>query len=306
MVLNFQYFSKSKLYCTSKIPRKILERYNQLHLNLIPDDWQTEWQKLKDNQEKHTEKDLEHHKQEDLKPVNLPTDWEQQLTSIETLNDKIKRLESDKANLQQQVSQLSSTSSPDKQVYLSLQKENDWLWETVELLNTGWLQYKLWLDSIEDEKETDEAINNLLEDTILYWRTYLESEDKNIFYKMPVLGSRFNSHENRTKAFNLITTMTKILKKEKTLEQLLIEWHGGKAWIDYNKKYDFDDSLWAFTQLLYLKKKYHIESEPKSKENEVKNSAGSFNEFPVKQIGVQTEIKKEKEIERMPELFTKN
>lgn len=150
----------------------------------------------------------------------------------------------------------------DSQVYQSLQNENEWLWETVDLLNKGWFQNKLWLDSIEDEKEADEAIINLLKAVRLYWRTYLESDDKEIFKKMPVLGARFSKHDNRVKAFDLITSMGEVLEKEKTIETLLTEWHGGKTWIDYDKKYDFDNSLWAFTQILYLKKKYQAETTP--------------------------------------------
>jgi hypothetical protein len=150
---------------------------------------------------------------------------------------------------------------PDSQVALSLQNEVEWLWETIDLLNKGWYQNKLWLDSIEDEKEADEAIINLLKAVRLYWRTYLESDDKEIFKKMPVLGSRFSKHDNRVKAFDLITSMGEVLEKEKIIDTLLIEWHGGKTWDDYNKKYDFDNSLWAFTQLLYLKKKYQAEKQ---------------------------------------------
>lgn len=158
---------------------------------------------------------------------------------------------------------ITPTPSPsDNQVYQSLQNENEWLWETVDLLNKGWYQNKLWLDSIEDEKEADNAITDLLKAVRLYWRTYLESDDKDIFKKMPVLGSRFSKHENRVKAFDLITSMGEVLEKEKTIETLLTEWHGGKTWIEYNKTYDFDNSLWAFTQLLYLKKKYQAETTP--------------------------------------------
>jgi len=44
-----------------------------------PDISLDEYKNLKNNQEKHTEKDLEHHKPEDLKPTNLPADWEKQI-----------------------------------------------------------------------------------------------------------------------------------------------------------------------------------------------------------------------------------
>jgi len=40
---------------------------------------------------------------------------------------------------------------------------------------------------------------------------------------MPVLGSRFSIHENRVKAFELITLMDKVLYKEITIEKLLTE-----------------------------------------------------------------------------------
>jgi len=40
---------------------------------------------------------------------------------------------------------------------------------------------------------------------------------------MPVLGSRFSKHENRIKAFDLITSMGEVLEKEKTIDTLLME-----------------------------------------------------------------------------------
>ncbi|MCE8159301.1 MAG: hypothetical protein I3270_01875 [Candidatus Moeniiplasma glomeromycotorum] len=53
-----------------------------------PDTTLTDYQNLKDNQEKHTEKDLEHHKPEDLKPADLPDNWKTELARIPDLEKR--------------------------------------------------------------------------------------------------------------------------------------------------------------------------------------------------------------------------
>jgi len=154
----------------------------------------------------------------------------------------------------------SSSVIPNQEIYQSLQKENEWAWETIELLTTGWYQNKLWLDSIEDEKEAEEAIINLLVETVINWRKYLESDDKDIFYKMPFLGAFFSQHKIREEASQTITWIDQALIKRITWDELLTKWSRGKKTWDEMVDYNWGASLWAFIQLLYLKKKYQSQN----------------------------------------------
>ena len=69
---------------------KKLKRYDDFNFAEVPDDWKTEHDKLLKNQEKHTDADL--------KPANLPSDWEKQIKDTEALKE-------DKKNLQKSLSE---------------------------------------------------------------------------------------------------------------------------------------------------------------------------------------------------------
>ena len=103
-----EYDNLASIFPDGKIPSNLKEQWEALNKrpNITPE----EYTKLKENQ--------------GALPTDLPTNWKEQLSSIESLNKQIKQLESDKTTLQQQITQLSNTNQITPEELKLLLKDN--------------------------------------------------------------------------------------------------------------------------------------------------------------------------------------
>lgn len=135
---------------------------------------------------------------------------------------------------------------------LQLEKENEDLWSTVErFLENGRIRKYILAKPVLNEKDAEMAIAEMLEEVERKWQEYLESdENKNIATKELKLDLIYDK-EKRERSYQILNWI-KEARMTLDYQTLLERWSEGKH---YNKKYDFDGSLYLLGKYLEVKNK---------------------------------------------------